>query len=83
MERFVKEYASYIVKNAKTYKDNRESEIIQDQHHSDRSVLWWDNDLAHRKIFAFLLLYRYEECIYFLVAGSGAQSDRLNILSLS
>lgn len=26
MERFVKEYASYIVKNAKAYKDNKKAE---------------------------------------------------------
>lgn len=26
MERFVKEYASYIIKNAKTYKDNEKAE---------------------------------------------------------
>ena len=28
MERFVKEYASYIVKNAKAYKDNEKAEKI-------------------------------------------------------
>ena len=29
MERFVKEYASYIVKNAKAYKDNEKDKIVR------------------------------------------------------